>query len=318
MPMTWTGPKKSGGRSGRGAGKGAGAPEGYKDAGRGERLQRVMADAGIASRRDCERMIEEGLVEVNGTLVADLPAWVDPESDRIVVDGKVLPPPARHIYIMLNKPTRTLTSSRDEPGSDRTTVLDLVNHPGAGQLFPVGRLDYETTGLLLLTNDGDLANRLTHPRYGVPKTYRAVVKGRVELDAIAALEDGVKMTDRKDGRTIGASKTGPVEVAIVHREADSTVLEVMIREGRNRQVRRMLALLGFPVKKLERIGMGPLQLKGVQRGFWRELTRIEIGALRRAAAQADKASKRGETVARPGRAVDRTGGGKDRRRGSGA
>lgn len=277
-----------------------------------------MADAGIASRRDCERMIEEGLVEVNGTLVADLPAWVDPESDRIVVDGKVLPPPARHIYIMLNKPTRTLTSSRDEPGSDRTTVLDLVNHPGAGQLFPVGRLDYETTGLLLLTNDGDLANRLTHPRYGVPKTYRAVVKGRVELDAIAALEDGVKMTDRKDGRTIGASKTGPVEVAIVHREADSTVLEVMIREGRNRQVRRMLALLGFPVKKLERIGMGPLQLKGVQRGFWRELTRIEIGALRRAAAQADKASKRGETVARPGRAVDRTGGGKDRRRGSGA
>lgn len=260
-----------------------------------------MADAGIASRRDCERMIEEGLVEVNGTLVADLPAWVDPKQDRIVVDGKVLPPPARPIYIMLNKPTRTLTSARDEPGSDRQTVLDLVNYPGSGQLFPVGRLDYETTGLLLLTNDGDLANRLTHPRYGVPKLYRAVVKGRVELDAISALEEGVKLTDRRDGRTIGASKTGPVEVDIVHRESDSTVLEVMIREGRNRQVRRMLAALGFPVKKLERIGMGPLKLKGVQRGFWRELTRIEIGALRRAAAQADRASKRGEAGWDPGR-----------------
>jgi 23S rRNA pseudouridine2605 synthase len=265
---------------------GAESAEGFRDASRGERLQRVMADAGIASRRDCERMIEEGLVEVNGTLVTDLPAWVDPAGDRIVVDGRVLPPPARAIYILLNKPTRTLTSARDEPGSDRRTVLDLVQHPNSGQLFPVGRLDYDTTGLLLLTNDGELANRLTHPRYGVPKVYRAAVKGRVDLDSISGLEDGVKLTDRKDGRTVGASKTGPVEVAVVHREADKTVLEVMIREGRNRQVRRMLAAMGYPVKKLERIAMGPLRLKGVARGAWRELTRGEVQALRRAAAQA--------------------------------
>lgn len=268
-------------------------PDSYRDAARGERLQRVMADAGIASRRDCERMIEEGLVEVNGTLVADLPAWVDPERDRIVVEGRVLPPPARPIYILLNKPTRTLTSARDEPGSDRRTVLDLVDHPGAGQLFPVGRLDFDTTGLLLLTNDGDLANRLMHPRYGVPKVYRALVKGQVDLDAIGELQDGVKLTDRKDGRTVGASKTGPVEVAIVHREADKTVVEVTIREGRNRQVRRMLAALGFPVKKLERIAMGPLRLKGVQRGYWRELSRGEITALKRAAAQAASGGRGG-------------------------
>ena len=266
--------------------RGGDTPGDYRDSSRGERLQRVMADAGIASRRDCERMIEEGLVEVNGTLVADLPAWVDPEKDRVVVEGRPLPPRARPIYILLNKPTRTLTSARDEPGADRRTVLDLVDHPGAGQLFPVGRLDFDTTGLLLLTNDGDLANRLTHPRYGVPKVYRALVKGKVDLDSIGTLEEGVKLTDRKDGRTVGASKTGPVEVAIVHREADKTVVEVTIREGRNRQVRRMLAALGFPVKKLERIAMGPLRLKGVQRGFWRELTRVEVQALKRAAAQA--------------------------------
>jgi 23S rRNA pseudouridine2605 synthase len=277
----------------RGRGSAEDAPDDYRDAARGERLQRVMADAGIASRRDCERMIEEGLVTVNGTLVADLPAWVDPERDRIVVDGRVLPPPARPIYVLLNKPARVLTSARDEPGSDRRTVLDLVRHPSSGQLFPVGRLDFETTGLLLLTNDGELANRLTHPRYGVPKVYRAAVKGRVDLDSIGELEAGVKLTDRKDGRTVGASRTGPVEVAIVHREADRTVLEVTIREGRNRQVRRMLAALGYPVKKLERIAMGPLRLKGVARGDWRELTRGEVQALRRAAAQAAKAERGG-------------------------
>ena len=155
-------------------------------------------------------------------------------------------------------------------------------------MFPVGRLDYDTTGLLLLTNDGDLANHLTHPRYGVPKVYRAVVKGRVDLEAIGELEEGVKLTDRKDGRTVGASRTGPVEVSVVHREADKTVVEVMIREGRNRQVRRTLAALGYPVKKLERIAMGPLRLKGVARGDWRELTRSEVQALRRAAAQAGR------------------------------
>ncbi len=255
-----------------------------RDAGRGRRLQRVLADAGIDSRRGCERLIERGRVRVNGNIVTELPAWVDPAVDRIEVNGRPLPPPERHVYILLNKPVRTLTSTRDEPGADRRTVLDLVQHPAKAKLFPVGRLDYDTTGLLILTNDGELANRLTHPRYGVPKTYRALVKGRVTEEAMRALEDGVVLTDRRDGRTVGASRTNPVEWKIVHADRDKTTVELTIREGRNRQVRRMLARAGFEVKKLERTAMGPLRLKGVARGAWRELSAGEIRALRRAAA----------------------------------
>ncbi len=216
--------------------------------------------------------------------MTELPAWVDPAVDRIEVNGRPLPPPERHLYILLNKPVRTLTSTRDEPGADRRTVLDLVQHPARAKLFPVGRLDYDTTGLLILTNDGELANRLTHPRYGVPKTYRALVKGRVTDEAMHALEGGVVLTDRRDGRTVGASRTNPVEWKIVHADEEKTTLELTIREGRNRQVRRMLAKAGFDVKKLERIAMGPLRLKGVARGAWRELTAGEVRALRRAAA----------------------------------
>lgn len=243
-----------------------------------------MADAGVASRRECERLIESGRVRVNGRVVSDLPAWVNTEEDRIEVNGRPLPAAERHLYILLNKPTRTLTSAKDEPGADRRTVLDLVRHPAKAKLFPVGRLDYDTTGLLILTNDGELANRLTHPRYGVSKTYRAVVKGRVDDAAMRELEGGVVLTDRKDGKTTGASRTSSVEWSVVHREGDKTTLDITIREGRNRQVRRMLAQVGYEVKKLERTAMGPLRLKGVARGLWRELTNHEVNALRRAAA----------------------------------
>lgn len=263
---------------------GAPARPDHKDASRGERLQRVLADAGIGSRRECEALIEAGKVRVNGRIVKALPAWADPAEDEILVHNRPLPSPERHLYILLNKPTRTLTTAKDEPGSDRRTVLDLVHHPAKAKLFPVGRLDYDTTGLLLLTNDGDLANRLTHPRYGVPKTYRAVVKGRVDAEMLRSLEGGVVLTDRKEGRTVGASRTNPVEVVVVHGDAEKTTLDVTIREGRNRQVRRMLAQLGLSVKKLERTAMGPLKLTKVARGSWRELTSREVVMLRRAAA----------------------------------
>lgn len=255
-----------------------------RDASRGERLQRVMADAGVASRRACEDLIRAGAVEVNGVVVIDLPAWVDPQTDQIRVEGRPLPKPERHLYLMLNKPTRTLTAATDEPGSDRRTVLDLVDHPAKARLFPVGRLDYDTVGLLLLTNDGELANRLTHPRYGAPKTYRVVVKGSLDEHAAKEMERGIYLAERRAGRTVGAARTAHVELSVIRRERETTTLELTLREGRNRQVRRMLAAVGFPVKSLERVGMGPVRLKGVARGAWRELTAGEIKALRKAAA----------------------------------
>tara|TARA_R110000782_G_scaffold30348_1_gene75487 strand:+ start:3268 stop:4665 length:1398 start_codon:yes stop_codon:yes gene_type:complete len=256
----------------------------FTDASRGERLQRVLADAGVGSRRACEELILAGEVEVNGVLVTALPAWVDPEEDRIVVEGRPIPRPERKLYVLLNKPVRTLSTAKDEPGADRRTVTDLVDHPGAARLFPVGRLDYDTVGLILLTNDGELANRLTHPRYGVPKTYKVLVKGVLGQEAVAELEQGIYLAERKAGHTVGGVRTARVEITVLQQSREGTTLEMTLREGRNRQVRRMLAAVGYPVRKLERIGMGPIRLKGVARGAWRELTRDEVWALRRAAA----------------------------------
>ncbi len=278
----------------------------FTDAGRGERLQRVLADAGIGSRRACEELIEAGEVEVNGQVVAGLPAWVDPDEDRIVVQGRPVPRPERRLYVLLNKPARTLSTVSDEPGADRRTVTDLVDHPGASRLFPVGRLDYDTVGLILLTNDGELANRLTHPRYGVPKTYRVVVKGLLGADAVSELERGIYLAERKAGRTVGAKKTAHVEIRLISQNRDNTTLEMTLREGRNRQVRRMLAAVGYPVRKLERIGMGPIRLKGVARGAWRELTRDEVWALKRAAADARADTDTDSGEPEPARARTRT------------
>ena len=241
-----------------------------------------MADAGVASRRDCEKLIEEGTVEVNGHLVAKLPAWVDPAEDRIVVNGRPLPPREKPTYVVLNKPVRTLTASRDEPGADRRTVLDLIDHPRKASLFPVGRLDYDTVGLLLLTNDGELANRLTHPRYGVPKTYRAIVRGELTEDDTKRLERGMFLSDRRHGSTVGGVRTLPAEIRVVHAESGRSTIDLVIREGRNRQVRRMLAAVELSVKKLERTAMGPLRLKGVPRGSWRPLTSSEVTSLKKA------------------------------------
>ncbi len=253
-----------------------------RDKARGPRLQRILADAGVAARRVCEQLIEEGRVEVNGSIIDFMPAFADPETDRITVDGRPIKRKSRKIYVMLNKPTRTVTTNADEPEFDRRTVLQLVDHPAADRLFPVGRLDFDTTGLLLLTNDGDLANKLTHPRFGVTKTYHAVVKGKLTDDDAAAIAEGIYLAERKAGKTSGASRTARVEVSIFKRDRDRTVLELKLTEGRNRQVRRMLAAVGHPVKKLERIAMGPIRLMGVPRGAWRELSRSEVEALRRA------------------------------------
>ncbi len=268
------------------------------------RLQRVIADAGLSSRRHAELLIQEGRVRVNGEIVRELPVLIDPAEDTVTVDGRPLPKGERHIYVMLNKPARTLSTVMDEPGAARRTVLDLVDHPSGVRLYPVGRLDFDTTGLVLLTNDGELANRLTHPRYGVEKTYHVVVKGRLEDEEIEALEQGIYLAERKEGRTVGAVRASHVKLEVVRRDRERTSLRLTLKEGRNRQVRRMLAAVGRPVKKLERVAIGPLQLKGLARGEWRELDRRELRLLREAVGSrkggGDK-SKNGAARGRPPR-----------------
>lgn len=245
------------------------------------RLQKVLAAAGVGSRRHCEELIESGVVKVNGKRVDTLPVLVDPDTDRITVKGKRIDTAERRLYVMLYKPKSTVCTMSDPDG--RRTVADLVKHPAASRLFPVGRLDYDTTGLLLLTNDGPLANRLTHPRYEIHKTYRAIVKGRIEDDAVKDLEKGIFLALRKEGKTVGARRTGGASLRIAKRDPDRTILDVTLTEGRNREVRRMLAHFGHHVKKLTRIQLGPLKLKGLAVGEWRELSTAEVRALKRAA-----------------------------------
>lgn len=261
-----------------------------KDGKRGIRLQKALADAGLGSRRRCEELVLDGEVRVNGLQVHELPAWVDPALDEIVVGGKTLPRPERRVYVMLNKPVRTVSTVEDPEG--RRTVNEMVEHPSGVRLYPVGRLDYETSGLILLTNDGPLANQLTHPSYGVHKTYRATVKGRVEDDALRKLTRGVVITDRREGETTGASRTAPVLIHVAFRDNDKTILDITLREGRNRQIRRMFALIGHPVRKLMRTAMGPLTLKGVANGEWRELSAPELAAVRRAAEKGVKINRK--------------------------
>ncbi len=260
---------------------GAAHPEGPGGTEGKVRLQKVLAAAGVGSRRHCETLIEEGVVKVNGRRVDTLPVLVDPERDAITVKGRRIEPSPRHIYVMLYKPRNTVSTMHDPDA--RRTVADLVDHPGAERLFPVGRLDYETTGLLLLTNDGELANRLTHPRYEVHKTYRAIVKGELTPDEAEELERGIYLALRKEGQTVGASRTGGAHLSIVHRGRDKTIVDITLTEGRNRQVRRMLAAIGHRVKKLTRTHLGPLRLKGLALGEWRELSPGEVRALRKAA-----------------------------------
>jgi 23S rRNA pseudouridine2605 synthase len=246
------------------------------------RLQRLMADAGVAARRVCEQLIEQGHVRVNGEVVKTLPVFVDPEEDSISVDGRPLPRPQRRLYLMLHKPSGTIVSTADEPELGRATVMDLIDHPSAPRLFPVGRLEYDTTGLLILTNDGSLANRLTHPRYRVPKTYHAVVRGVVDVAGVEALRTKIRaMAEREAGVRVQAPA-----IAIVRREPDRTLLELTMEEGPTRHLREAFEFLGMPIKKLTRVAVGGLQLKGLALGRWRELSRDEVSMLRKGGGKA--------------------------------
>ncbi|MEM9250910.1 MAG: pseudouridine synthase [Planctomycetota bacterium] len=277
--------------------------EDLKDKSRGERLQKVLAAAGVASRRDCEAMIGEGRVAVNGAVVVDLPAWVDPAVDRITVDdrpirgqgkGRKGKAATRLTYVMVNKPRRVISTADDPEG--RQTVLDLVPRAAGERLFPVGRLDADSTGLILLTNDGELANRLTHPRYEVTKSYRVGLRGRLGADDVGRLREGLLLTDKRtlgqDGRQsrvrVGVKRAAVESVRVLRRERDGngedrTVLMVTLAEGQNREIRRLMARLGLKVRKLHRTAIGPLVLKRLPIGGSRALTAGEVRGLRRVA-----------------------------------
>jgi 23S rRNA pseudouridine2605 synthase len=230
----------------------------------GERLQKVLARTGIGSRRVCEDLIAEGKVTVNGE-VAVLGRRVDPDADEIAVDGHVISVREGLVYYLLNKPPGVVTTASDTHG--RPTVVELV--PAEPRVFPVGRLDAETEGLLILTNDGDLTHRLTHPSFGVEKEYLALVEGSPSAGALRRLREGVELDD---------GMTAPAKASL----QPPSALSLVIHEGRNRQVRRMCDAIGHPVKRLVRVRIGPLGDRRLQPGQWRELTQSEVLALQRA------------------------------------
>jgi pseudouridine synthase len=256
------------------------------------RLQRVLADAGIAARRQAEELITQGRVSVNGAVVATLPFFVDPSRDSIVVDGKPVPKSARatrRVYILFHKPERVLVSDADEPGSDRRTLREYVKHPGVPRLFAVGRLEYETLGLVLLTNDGDLANRLSHPRAGVAKRYEAIVKGDATPQALRALAKamarGEKSRVRDDPRMAAKRARHPraaPEIRVINAAKGRTTLEIIAKDERHLDLRGALLAAGLSPKRLTRTHWGPLALTALPLGNWRELTRVEVHQLKKA------------------------------------
>ncbi len=232
----------------------------------GERLQKVLARVGLGSRRHCDELIADGRVLVNGD-VADLGRRVDPDRDRVEVDGVPIGVRPGLVTYLLHKPVGVITTAADPEG--RPTVVSLV--PSDPRVFPVGRLDADTEGLLLLTNDGDLAHRLTHPSFGVDKEYLAHVRGRPSRRALRRLREGVELDD---------GITAPAQVS----ELSPGLLRVTIHEGRNRQVRRMCEAVGHPVERLVRVRIGPLVDRSLKPGAWRPLAPDEVRALERAAA----------------------------------
>ena len=231
------------------------------------RLNKYIASAGICSRRKADELIAAGNVKINGAVMREMGYDVE-EGDRVVVNGRLIEGAGEKVYVAVNKPKGYITSMDDD--RDRATVAELVKDIPE-RLFPVGRLDYNTTGLLLMTNDGDLAYRLTHPKHEVFKTYVALVSGIVSDARLARLRKGVD---------IGGFVTSPARVKIVRQNQRSTLVEISIREGKNRQVRKMFKAVGNNVMELERIAIGDVRLGHMQQGHYRKLTRREIEYLK--------------------------------------
>jgi 23S rRNA pseudouridine2605 synthase len=247
-----------------------------------QRLQKILSQAGIASRRAAEKLIAEGRVTVNGKTVLEMGTKADADTSDIRVDGRRLRAPERKRYILLNKPAGVV-STRSDP-QRRRTVIDLLL--GVREyVYPVGRLDYETEGLLILTNDGDLAARLTHPRHGVERSYEARVAGMPDAEALRQLREGIPLDGHRtllnakhdtEGRSKGLRPREREGAGTREREG---VVQLTIREGRNRQVRRMLEAVGHPVRELARTRIGPLTDRRLKVGTWRDLTKEEVTTL---------------------------------------
>jgi 23S rRNA pseudouridine2605 synthase len=248
-----------------------------------ERLQKLLSIAGVASRRASEELITQGRVEVNGETVRTLGSKADPATDTIKVDGRRLRFDIRPRYILLNKPRNVVTTRKDPQG--RRTVIELLT--GVREyVYPVGRLDYDSEGLLLLTSDGDLAARLTHPRHAVERVYDAVVVGVPAEDDLEKLRRGIFL----DGARTAAAQVKRAGTVGKGRQ-ELTRLTITLQEGRNRQVRRMCAIIGHPVRKLTRVRMGPIKLGDLRPGHWRDLTEREIRLLQEAASPRSPAAR---------------------------
>ena len=232
------------------------------------RLQKFIAECGIASRRNAEKMIESGRVYVNGELVDYMGCVIDPERDVVEVDGRVIKTESKKYYIILHKPKNYVTTVSDDLG--RPTVMELVRDINA-RIYPVGRLDFDTSGLLIMTNDGEFANILTHPRHSVNKTYIARIDRPLSEDELARLQNGIEL----DG-----VKTAPAKAENIKRPQKGYEVKITIHEGRNRQVRRMLDAVGVDVMSLKRISVGSLTLGNLPEGKWRELADAEVNKLR--------------------------------------
>jgi 23S rRNA pseudouridine2605 synthase len=233
-----------------------------------ERLQKILSASGVASRRKCEEMILEGLVSVNGKVIDTIPAFADPDKDTIIAAGKRIKAQPK-IYFLLNKPKGVICTNSDPQGRTKAIDLILTRH----RIFCVGRLDVDTPGLIILTNDNDLANRLTHPKYGLAKTYMAEVKGRIEGEHVEKLNKGIWLSEGKSSHTA---------VRILKRGHQSSLIEVSITERLNREVRRMLSRVGLPVKSLRRTSIGKISDRGLGTGQFRLLTHAEVNYLKKA------------------------------------
>lgn len=230
------------------------------------RLNKFLSNSGVASRRKCDEIIASGKVTVNGKVVTEIGSQINEKKDKVMVEGKAVCLPSSFVYIKLNKPKGYACTASDEKG--RKTIYDLVDCEE--RLFSIGRLDYNTEGLIILTNDGDFANKVSHPRYDVEKEYRVTIEGKIKESELAVLRKGV---------VVDGQKMPPAKVKLLSQDENVSKISVVINEGQNRQVRRMFESIGREIKLLKRVRIGSVRLGGLSRGQWRDLTEDELNLL---------------------------------------